>query len=184
MVVFPLWCSKKQGNTPSNQFLAFILVGKWMAILSYTQVQARGMGSPVRFLTVERGPLRNSYVQLSSKYILMQSLGLHSRLHLSSKHHCKWNIRYKEMNIVSFCFSCCHVEITWWKISVEKVIQLWRPFLRETMMSLEKGETVKCFLLLNMFYSNWKIPNEDILSAGTMFISFPCKVYWADETDV
>lgn len=102
---------KKQGNTLSNQFLAFILVGKLMAILSYTQVQARGMGSSVPFLTVERGPLRNSYVQLSSKYILMQSLGLHSRLHLSSKHHCKWNIRYKEMNIVSFCFSCCHVEI-------------------------------------------------------------------------
>lgn len=51
---------EKQGT---HQFLAFVLVGKWMKILSHTGKYKSGMGSPVPFSTVEGEPLGNSNVQ-------------------------------------------------------------------------------------------------------------------------
>lgn len=60
------------------------------------------------------------------------------------------------------------------------LIQLRRPFLQETTVSLGKEKMVKWFLL-NMLYSNWTFPNEDI------YLQFPCSTHflartnWADE---
>lgn len=102
---------KKQGNLPSDQFLAFVLVGKWMKTLSHTDKYKQvAWVSQCHFLTTEGEHLKNFYVQFPQSTFWLNHQ-LNSRLHLSSNHHCKWNIRYKETHRGRFFLFFCHIKI-------------------------------------------------------------------------
>lgn len=128
---------KKQGNLPSNQFLAFVLVAKWWKSYPTQTSTNRWHGFISAVFDSRRGISKEFLCSVSSKYILIQLPALNYRSHLSSNYHSKYNTKYKEMRRVRCClFSPLLIKIPRGKFQQRKSFSCCKCVLNSAMKTI------------------------------------------------